>query len=193
MAKGKSSNKMQSFYIILGLIIFVAVIVLVFYASKIYLNQNNTEVKTITNTITMNYTSKVNGVVLTENKKYSDEEGKKLVEGENVFDFVVNAKIKNSTSAKYKIIAEKDGNSKIPDDKIKVYLQKSDISNYTSLKEVFSPKVFQSDNKGMILEDGLFKKTTTTYYRLKVWIDSSYTSTEETGAFSLKVTVYGEA
>ena len=199
MAKSNSSNKKQSFYLFLGILIFAGVAASVYYASKIYLNKNNQQVKTITNTITLNYTSKTNGITVTAKNKYDDEAGKKLQNEENIFDFVVNANIKNNTSTEYEIIAETVSGNVIPSDKVKLYLQRSDVSNYSSLKEVFAPKNFVvtkdlsiSNKSGMLLEKGSFKKTTTIYYRLIVWVDPSYASENENDSFSIKVSIYAK-
>ena len=176
---GKEKDKKQGVLTIFGILIILMVGGVVFYAARSYTSKNNNDPKKITNTITLNYVSNKNELI--------------------VFDFSVTSKISKGTSCNYEIVVSKDEKSTIPDDKIKIYLQKSDNSNYSKPTDLVEPINFTlsnnitlTDNKGMLLDKGVFKKSKTVYYRLKIWVDSSYVSTNNKDFYKVSVNIYGD-
>ncbi|MBR4617861.1 MAG: hypothetical protein IKO49_00925 [Bacilli bacterium] len=197
--KEKKSNG-QFILLLLGIVIFLVVTAVVAFCVLSFLKQHNQKTKTVTNTITMNYTSNVNGISVTPISSFDDATGKLLQNDENIFDFVVNAKVENGTKVDYEIIAIKDSMSTIPDNKVRIYLQKSDVSSYASVKDILLPTNYKnsnniklSDSSGMILDAGTYKKTKITYYRLKIWVDPSYASKTQNDYFKIKVNIYAKA
>ena len=193
----KKSGNNQFMLLLLGILIILIVVSVVIVCIYSFMKRDNSS-NTITNTITMNYTSTTNGIVIPYTSIYDDATGKLLQNDENVFDFVVNAKVKKGTKVKYKILAEKDDLSSISDDKVRIYLQKSDVSSYSSVKEVLLPQKYSikdnsfTDVSGMVLDSGIYSKTSTVYYRLKLWIDPSYVSNSDNDYFKIKVSIYAD-
>ena len=196
---GKEKDKKQGVLTIFGILIILMVGGVVFYAARSYTSKNNNDPKKITNTITLNYVSNKNELIVYNTATYDDQNGI-LLDGENnVFDFSVTSKISKGTSCNYEIVVSKDEKSIIPDDKIKIYLQKSDNSNYSKPTDLVEPINFTlsnnitlTDNKGMLLDKGVFKKSKAVYYRLKVWVDSSYVSTNNKDFYKVSVNIYGD-
>ena len=83
---------------------------------------------------------------------------------------------------------------------IVVYLQKSDSSSYTNVNEVLLPTGYKASDEtpigganGMILDKGTFDKSSSIYYRLRVWVDSTYPVVNSINYYKLKINVYGKA
>ena len=123
MASNK--KKKQNHLMIVSVIILLVVTASVFYCIKAYIDKQKNKEILITNTITMNYTDDYNGLIIPATSVYNDTDGKLLNNKENIFDFVVNSKIKNSTKTKYSLYLVKDKSSIIPDSKVKIYLESS--------------------------------------------------------------------
>lgn len=201
MNKEKSDVKKQGMLIFIGLLIFVIVSIVVFFATKSYLKDNSKSTDSTTNIITLNYASESNDITVYETSVFEDKVGKKLSSEENVFDFSVSTKIVKGTSCNYEIVAVKDPSSTIPDNKVKIYLEKSDDNSYSNMKALFEPTNFLLSNdiklteeKGMLFDRVNSDKSNTIYYRLRVWVDSSYTSSssEKTNYFKLVINIYGD-
>ena len=197
---GKEKDKKQGVLTIFGILIILMVGGVVFYAARSYTSKNNNDPKKITNTITLNYVSNKNELIVYNTATYDVQNGilldeNILLDGDNnVFDFSVTSKISKGTSCNYEIAVSKDEKSTIPDDKIKIYLQKSDNSNYSKPTDLVEPINFTlsnnitlTDNKGMLLDKGVFKKSKAVYYRLKVRVDSSYVSTNNKDFYKVSV------
>lgn len=86
----------------------------------------------------------------------------------------------------YEITADKDLTSTLANDEVRLYLQRStDGINYSD--EVLTPSKYtpldQKDEFGakvgeMVLDRGSVTDTTIYYYRLRMWVDSSYQVTD---------------
>lgn len=190
------SRKKRNPLVVVSVLILLFVTVGVFFCIKAYVNKQKNKSVLVTNTITMNYTSEFNGLMIPATSIYNDQDGKLLQNKENVFDFVVSSKIKNSTKTKYNIYLQKDQSSNIPDDMVRVYLESSEDEKYTKVKRVISPiKYKDSSNsklEGMLLKSDTLSKSTKLYFRLKVWIDPSYVPNNPNDYFKATVNISAE-
>lgn len=200
MKEKKNDSSKQLVLTVVGIIILVLVIIGVVFAVLFYTkgSHNNNEVSTAT--ITMNYTENTNGISITSAIPMDDNVGKMLTNEENVFDFTVNAKLDKGTKVNYEIVAVKDSNSTIPDNNVKLYLQKADDSSYSSATQVIEPSNYILSDatpigkvEGMVLDKGTFTKSSTIYYRLKLWTSDTYNQLGTNGYFKIKVNIYGKA
>ena len=194
----KVKDKKQLVLTFFGIIIFIVVGLVVYFSSKSYISEQSKKDRKITNTLTLNYVSKSNNVIVYSKKVFNDQDGMKLSDEEHVFDFSVSSSVKKKTVCNYEIIISKDLSSTIPDDKIRIYLQKSNDGVYSKTIDLLEPTFYKlSDNikltnvRGMLLDKGKFKKSETRYYRLKVWVDSTY-PLSESDFYKLKVNIYGD-
>jgi len=192
-------DKKQAAFTFFGIIIFISVWIVVWLSSKSYISQNKDEDNKITNTITLNYVSKSNNITVSSKTMFPLEDGIKLNDTEHLFDFSVTSVVKKKTSCNYEIIVSKDPSSTIPDDKIRIYLQKASDGAYSKTIDLLDPTGYKkSDNikltneDGMILDRGEFKKSDTVYYRLRVWVDSTYVPLSENDFYKLKINIYGD-
>lgn len=199
MSKDKVKDSKQGLLTAFGIIIILMVGVIVFFASKSYLSNTKKEEKKITNTITLNYVTKNNEITVDSSAILTDEQAIILKSGKNVFDFSVNGKISKNTSCNFEIVISKDETSTIPDDKIKIYLQKSTDGTYSKVEDLIKPTYFElsenlklSKDSGMLLDKGTFTKDDNIYYRLIVWVDSTYVPINSQDFYKLSVNIYGD-
>lgn len=188
-------KKKQNHLVIISVIILVVVTASVFYCIRAYIDKQKNKSSLITNTITMNYTDDYNGIMVPVTSVFSDEDGQKLTNKENIFDFVVSSKIKDSTKTKYSLYLKKATDSNIPNDKVKLYLESSEDEKFTKTKKVLLPTIFKDsgDNKkGMLLKTDTLSKNTKIYFRLRVWIDQSYISQNPNDYFKATVNINAE-
>ena len=189
-------KKKGNHLVVISVLILLMATVGVFFCIKAYVAKEKNKSVLITNTITMNYTSEFNGLMVPATSVYSDQDGKVLQNKENVFDFVVSSKIKNSTKTKYSVYLQKDKSSNIPDDMVKVYLESSTDDKYTKVKQVMSPvkyKDSQNNNtEGMLLKKDTLSKSTKLYFRLRIWVDPSYVPKNPNDYFKATVNIKAE-
>ena len=189
-------KKGQNHLVVISVILLVFVVISVFLCIKAYVEKKKNKEILITNTITMNYTDDYNGLIIPATSIYSDTDGKILTNKENIFDFVINSKIKDSTKTKYSLYLVKDKSSIIPDDKVKIYLESSNDNKFIKPKEVLTPQPYkETDNtkvKGMLLNKDTLSKNTKIYYRLRIWIDDSYLAKNPNDFFKASVNINAE-
>ena len=197
--KSKKSSNKQLLLAIIGILILISVIICVIVCSLDYTKKNKKE-DVAQATIMMNYTSSSNSIVIDSSSPVTVDVGKLLSDTKNVFDFTISSKMTKGSNIKYEIVATKDvSSSTIPDSSIRIYLQKSDSSSYTNVNEVLLPTGYKASDEtpigganGMILDKGTFKSSSI-YYRLRVWVDSTYPVVDSINYYKLKINVYGKA
>lgn len=178
----------------------IVLIIGVTYAAFTYSRLGETENIITTGTITMTYTESDNGITINNAMPMTEEVGKNLSNEDQVFDFTVSINIVGNTTISYEVTADKDLTSTLSNDEVRLYLQKStDRTNYSN--EVLNPTKYtptdQKDEFGaeageMILDRGSVNTTTTYYYRLRMWVDTSYELSNTSKKFTVKVNVYGK-
>ena len=85
--------------------------IVVFSAARSYTSKNGDKTNQITNTITLNYVSNKNELLVYNTATYDDQNGILLDSENNVFDFSVTSNISSGTSCNYEIVVSKDGNN----------------------------------------------------------------------------------
>ncbi len=194
---------------ILGVAILIVALVGVSYA-VFTTSVDGSKINTInTGTISMSFVESTNGILISNAMPISDEEGKRLIGDNNVFDFVVSSSIAGLTTVSYEIVAEKvtaDG-IELDNDDVKIYLEKLVNGEYvsTSITEIpigYIPNGTASEigshEDEMTLHYDSFqnvdgqKQTFTDSYRLRMWISDDTVIDEVSRTFQIKINVYGE-
>lgn len=172
----ESNNKI--FIIIVCLFIFVIMIIGVSMATFTYTKEKDSVNTISTGNIYLNYNEDSNGINITNAYPMTDDLGKVLTNEDQYFDFSIDASITGDVVANYEISAIKDSNSTLGNDDVKLYLEKKVDNSY---EEVMAPKNFTPLTKStdlgtmagsMLLDSGSVSKTSTTSYRLRMWVDS---------------------
>lgn len=156
--------------------------------------------------ITMNYLEKTNGISIENALPTSDEKGKKQLGENEYFDFIVNSKLVGNMKAIYEIAAIKDEESTIPDNEIRLYLEKEKSGTYSQVMKpnnfipitketnIGTPKGAMVLKKVVKSREKNNKDRVVKYvdnYRLKMWLGENATvGTSKT--YTVKINVYGK-
>ncbi len=183
---------------LIGIITLIILVIGISYAAFTYSGIGAKENVITTANISMVYNEGENGITLENAIPMEDEVGKKLIDENQIFDFTVNINIVGKTAIAYEVTAEKDNNSTLQDNEVRIYLEKSnEADNY---KEILEPNKYipltEEDEFGakageMVLDTGSTIETTTYYYRLRMWVSKEYQLGSEAKHFTIKVNVYG--
>ncbi len=183
---------------ILGVFILIVLVVGISYAAFSYAGKGEIENSIRTGTISMVYNEGENGIYLDNAIPMEDSLGKVLSDSRQKFDFTVNINIIGKTTINYEVTAEKQEGSTLQDDEVRIYLEKSiDNTQYNAVSDVSNYKgIEQADKMGaqageMILDAGSSSKTTTYYYRLRMWVGDNFVASGDAKTFTVKVNVYG--
>lgn len=159
--------------IIIYLVICTFLILLVIgFSFNIFNKINKTTKKDIdTGTIYLQYVNDNNTYTLNNPVPISDDDAKKQDSNDSYFIFSVTCQV--DSEASYDISVLKDKSSTIPDEYIHLYLEKESNGGFS---KVFESKKYKS-TKNSSMSLGTFKceKDETNSYRLRMWLDSSYT------------------
>ncbi len=208
-------DKKQLVAVILLLIMLVLLVIGVTYQVYIYGKNGDSVINQIINggddderlnpfkngSVTLVYTEGDSGITIENALPMTDSEGRKMIASSQMMNFTVTANIKNSRKIGYEVVAEKDKKSTLNDKYIKVYLEKStDNYNFVAVNE---PRLYngisETDDYGVTSGNMIIDKVenidkdVTYYYRLRMWLDGSYSLSNSNKYFSLKVSVYGKA
>lgn len=148
--------------------------------------------------IILNYSSNISGLQIRNAEKIKDADGMvDLTDGE-YFDFSIETLLDNASNVEYEISIVKDiVNSTIPDEDIKIYLEKEKDGTYT---KVFGPSKFTplkkeselgSKKGSMALLNVKKTNSNTDNYRLRMWLSDK--SELNSGSYSIDVEVNGIA
>ena len=146
----------------------------------------------------LNYTNDINGLKLVNMTPTVDEVGKINFNDDEYLDFSIQVYLDNAREVEYEISIIKDNqNSTVPDDDIKIYLEKEVSGTYT---EVFAPQKFQAIKKksdlgsqvgSMVLYKTKKSNSIADNYRLRVWVSDK--SIIKNGSYNIEVAVNGGA
>lgn len=196
-----SNSSKQIILSILGVFILIVAVVGVSFAAFTYAGEGVKANTLSTGTITMTYTESTNGISINNAMPIAENVGRVLSGDGEYFDFNVQTAIKGTANIGYEVVAVKDDSSTIPDEYIRIYLQKgSTLGDYT--EDVLNPSQFipitdkdkfGAPNGSMVLDRGTFSSSSTNYYRLRMWLDSSYSVSSVPGTYTIKINVYGGA
>ena len=150
----------------------------------------------------MSYEESSNIIKMTGALPTTDATGKvRLNEGE-YFDFTVSSTIQGDAQINWEIAAEDFSSNTFDGKNVKLYLTSLDSSGNET--EVMAPKVFTkktTENKKtgrpanmMSLATGTMSASTSTKYRLRMWVDENYNPQGDGGnkKFAVRINVYGK-
>ena len=197
--KNKEKNNKEVVTVFLVLLL-VMVIIGVSYAAFTFSKAGTVENAITTGAVTMIYTEGDNQITINNAVPMTEDVGKTLSDENHLFDFTININIVGNTTISYEVTAEKDPSSTLANNEVRLYLQKSlDGTNYN--EEVLDPSPYEpldeDDEFGakageMVLDVGSTNKTVMYYYRLRMWVDSSYELSEVAKTFTIRVNAYGK-
>ncbi len=193
-------NKKKITITVVSLLLLILLVVGVSYAAFKYAKEGTTVNKVSLATVTMLYTEGSNKISLENALPMEDEVGKKLSDPGQIFDFTVTINIKGQHNIAYEVTAEKDMNSTLTNDDVRIYLEKSTNPN-GPYKEVSEPSgyipMIQDDDFGaktgeMRLDVGNTTTSVIYYYKLRMWLNKDYELTSTSKYFTIRVNVYGK-
>lgn len=195
----EKNNLSKNFWIILSIVSLICIIVLT--VGIVFFNKRSPKVINKNKTggnIVLNYVSDVNGLNLTNAIPVSDDFGKKFNKENYFFDFSVDSQIDNANNIDYELSLSVDESlSSIPNDEIRVYLEKEDNGTFNSVLEPtpFIPESKETKlgtKKGdMLIYSSNIKKSKTDNYRLRIWLYEK--SKIKKGSYSVSVNIVGKA
>ncbi len=200
MKKKQEEEKDQSGSLYVSIIAVLILLIAIFGISfaTIKFTGRGEESNTIrTGTLRMTYQESTNGIHIEDALPTSDDVGKKLSGVGEYFDFTVGTTISGTATIAYEVSAEKDVNSTLKDDQVKLYLEKKQGATY---EEVMAPKVFTpltkettwGTEKGtMLLTKGTSTHTENIGYRLRMWIKQDAILDGVGLSFTVRVNVKG--
>ena len=190
--------------IILGVlaVLLIVTIIGVSYAAFTF-GQSGKNLNTVTTGIMqMSYEETSNIIKMTGALPTTDTTGKvRLNEGE-YFDFTVSSTIQGDAQINWEIAAEDFSSNTFDGKNVKLYLTSLDSSGKE--REVMAPTIFTkvtAENKKtgrpanmMSLATGTMSASTSTKYRLRMWVDENYNPQGDGGGkkFAVRINVYGK-
>lgn len=148
--------------------------------------------------LVLNYSGNTDGLTIMNVVPTSDIVGMANNIDGSYFDFSVDVDLDKAKSIDYELsISKVSSNCTIPDNDIKIYLEKMENGVYT---EVFGPKKFVgldddsslgTSQDSMILVKDSMNKSGSGKYRLRMWLAD--TSLVTSGSYSVEVNIVGKA
>ena len=195
-------KKKEKIVLLVLAVLLVATIIGVSYAAFTF-GQSGKNLNTVTTGIMqMSYEETSNIIKMTGALPTTDTTGKvRLNEGE-YFDFTVSSTIQGDAQINWEIAAEDFSSNTFDGKNIKLYLTSLDSSGKES--EVMAPTIFTkvtAENKKtgrpanmMSLATGTMSASTSTKYRLRMWVDENYNPQGDGGGkkFAVRINVYGK-
>lgn len=145
-------------------------------------------------TVILNYTTPSNTFGIIDAIKMSDSVGEKLSSDGSCYDFAVDIDLETSFKLEYELSIVKDEKfSNIPDEDIRIYLEKEESGTYT---RVFGPSAFEpikektkigSQAGSMVIAKVSKINSGSDHYRLRMWLSDS--SKLEKGNYSVDVLI----
>lgn len=185
----------------LGILVGICVVLIVFITVGfvIFFNREDEVIEETKNggNVTLNYASNVNGLSIVNAIPTTNAIGMANVDESQYFDFSVDVDLDEADSVDYEISIEKSATSTIPDDDIRIYLEKEKSGTYSKVSEPVSFKALKENSKlgskkgSMILTKEKKEKSGTDNYRLRMWLADS--SLVVTGNYSVEVNIVGKA
>lgn len=210
--KNVKDQRIQAFVIVILVFLLVILVIGITFAAFSYSQEGNVVNQVSTGTMTMNYVEGKTGISITNAMPITEEAGKDLSNPNEIFDFTISTKVSGTQAIIYEITAAKQEEIECPSNNakdciimgnsdVRLYLQEGDSPD-TYNKETLKPTAYTpidaDDSIGakkgeMILATVGATTTKTTYYRLRMWVDSDYDLTDKTGVFAVKVNAYGKS
>ena len=193
MNKGKNLSKGFWITLVVVCLFFIVIIGIWFFLfsnreKKVIIEDENV------GGVTLNYSSNTNGLTITNAIPTTDIIGMK---SDNYFDFSIKSKLDGEQEVEYEIsILKNIEKSTIPDDNIKIYLEKEENGLYTKL---YGPKSYSGLKKNstigskkgeMVIAKVSNVESETDNYRLRIWMSDK--SLLSSGNYSVDVNLYAK-
>ncbi len=182
--------------------VFLLVILGVSYASFAF-SQSGKNLNTVTTGIMkMTYEESSNIINMTGALPTTDATGKVRLNDGEYFDFTVSSTLTGNVEINWEIAAEDFSSNTFDGSHVKLYLTSIDSNGKET--EVMAPKVFTKDTSEnaktgrpsnmMSLATGTMSASTSTKYRLRMWVNEDYNPQGDGGGkkFAVRVNVYGK-
>ena len=195
-------KKKEKITLLVLVLLLIVTIIGVSYAAFTF-GQSGKNLNTVTTGIMqMSYEETSNIIKMTGALPTTDTTGKaRLNEGE-YFDFTVSSTIQGEAEINWEIAAEDFSSNTFDGSHVKLYLTRLDSSGNES--EVMAPTIFTKVTTAntktgrpanmMSLATGVMSSSTSTKYRLRMWVDESYNPQGDGGnkKFAVRINVYGK-
>lgn len=205
----QNSLSRQILLSVFGLAILIIAVLGISYAIFVTTLTGTKENEITTGTIAMSLVESNDGIVMHNSMPMSNAEGMSLLGAGKTYDFVVNSTISGATTVNYEVVAERilDDYVGLPNDEIRLYLEKMENGQYIPTSVTASPKPFMasgeisqlgSPSDGMILYEGAFvntdaeKKYFSDSFRFRMWVADSSIIDEVSRKFKIRINVYGK-
>lgn len=152
-----------------------------------------------TGRISLDYTEDTNGITITNAMPMTDESGKTMSATNQYFDFSVTSTIQGNATITYEISGQKQENSTLKNNEVKLYLEKKNGGTY---EEVMKPKHFTpltsltdvgSEKGTMLLYKNTVDTSKTDNYRLRMWVDENTKVDATQRIFTVQVALHANA
>ena len=194
----KGISKKIIIWIVIISVLLLAVIGLLF-VSFFKTREDNIKEKD-SGAVLMTYGNENNSLSISKVTPIKDEDGMKMENKNEYFDFSITTKLEDASSIEYEITITPNITDVSVLSGIKVYLERQNNGTYGKLFEpklfVANPNetVFGSPKGSMVIASVVKDADSVDNYRLRVWIDEKATITEEVAKkISFDVSVHGKA
>lgn len=197
--KKEKDNLSIKFWILLVSIIFILLLIII---CGFVINSKN-EPDVIVNkenggNVKFIYSSSTSALSLSNAVPTTDNVGKKIQDANKYFDFSVDVKLDNAKKVEYEITLVKDDVlSTIPDNEIRLYLEKEKDGTYTKISDSKPFTALDKNTKigskkgSMVIYKEIRTNSGVDYYRLRMWLSDK--SVIPNGSYSVEVNVLGRA
>lgn len=202
-------NSKNIFLVVILLFLLVVLVIGVTYQIYMYTDKGTNILNKIfggdqdifkNGSVTIVYTEGENKVKIENALPMTDSEGMSIRDNNEIMDFSISVNITKNSNVSYQVVAQKDKESTLPDEAIKIYLQRS-IDNTKFDEEVLKPTLFKGVTEendygvplgDMVIDEVTTNKSVTYYYRLRMWLDENYLIDNSYKYFTIKIDVYGK-
>ncbi|MBP5678499.1 MAG: hypothetical protein J6X28_01565 [Bacilli bacterium] len=195
--KGKELSK-NFWIIVISVCVLLSIVILACYVAFFNREPEVVEKELDGGYVTLNYTTEVNALTILGALPTTDTVGMNSMSEGQYFDFSVDVNLSDAPKVEYEISLIKDNTtSNIPDDDIRIYLEKEESGTYTKL---FGPEKFTpsknyssvgSELGSMVLANVKKIKSETDNYRLRIWMSEDALATG--GSYSVAVDIHAVA
>lgn len=194
----KEEKASGSLYVsILAVLILLVAIFGISFATITFTKKSEDSNTIRTGVLRLSYQEDTNGIHIEEALPTPDDVGKKLSGVGQYFDFTVGTTISGKATIAYEISAEKDVNSTLRNEQVKLYLEKKEGALYeeemapTTFTPLSSTTEWGTEKGTMLLASGTSSHTEEIPYRLRMWIKQDAVLEGVGLSFTVRVNVKG--
>ena len=152
-----------------------------------------------TGEISLVYTEAVNGITISNMMPVSDSVGRVLSNDNEMFNFTINSRLSGNARMEYEIAIIKDPSSTLSNDDVRLYLTRvvgsteQTVNGPLRFTPISTPSGLGSPAGSMVMARVIDNTSTTTRYRLRMWVAEGTNIDEVLRTFNVRVNVYGRA